>query len=65
MEYMIRTVPPDAQRFNEVLRVCRNSGWSHRVDKCIEWINARSDMRVRSDGVAVAVDPDVCEGNLR
>ncbi|KAF8882484.1 hypothetical protein CPB85DRAFT_406069 [Mucidula mucida] len=63
MEYMILTVPPDVQRFNEALRVSQSVGWY--ADDCIERINSRPDMRVNSHGQVVAVDLDGGEGNSR
>ncbi len=68
MAYMMRTAPPDVQRFNEALRICRHETLdrilvSYAEEKCIQSINARPDMQVHSDGVVVAVDPDGSNGN--
>ncbi len=55
LNYILRTAPPDVQRFNEVVRAWGNA-WRR---------NARLDMQVNGDGVVVAVDPDGGEGNRR
>ncbi len=52
-QYMIRTIPPDVQRFNEALRVARSHGSAWDLKYFIEWIDARPDLRVNSDGVVV------------
>ncbi len=56
VKYMIESAPPDTdvKRFDEVLRICRSKQKRWYAEQCVEWINARSDMKVNGeDGLVV------------